>query len=433
MLTKLLVAGALAGTTLALISGQGAAEEPRARAQSTGASEQSAPAAKTRKPTRSELLEGLDPLEHRRKGDVFVSSLPEGRRAVLSLEPGLQRHIEDRLAHYEVPYASLVAIEPGTGRVLAYVSHSSANPKAADLARDPTPPTASVFKVVTGAALLDAGVEPGQEVCYGGGASKLTAADLEDDPDRDKWCTTFAKAMGRSVNAVFAKLADRHLDKPTLERYAAAFGFGHSLPFDVPTKPSPAEVPSDRLERARTAAGFWHMHMSPLHGAIVASTIANDGVMQRPTMVRHIEGPDGQARFEHEPKTFRRVIPRHTARTLAEMMTRTVDHGTARSWFHDPEGREFLPDVDVAGKTGTLTGEKPYRGYNWFVGFAPVDDPEIAVASLVVNKPKWRIKAGYTAREAIRWYLHERPEPEQPDEPASQPTQGKAPQNDQPS
>src|SRR5690606_9297213 len=105
----------------------------------------------------------------------------------------------------------------------------------------------------------------------------------------------------------------------------------------------------------------------------------------------------------------RSVIPRATARSLAEMMELTVSRGTAHGAFFDPAGHPFLPGIDVAGKTGTLTAERPYRGYTWWVGFAPAERPTIAVAALVVNSPRWRIKASYVAREALRYYLVERP------------------------
>jgi cell division protein FtsI/penicillin-binding protein 2 len=91
------------------------------------------------------------------------------------------------------------------------------------------------------------------------------------------------------------------------------------------------------------------------------------------------------------------------------MMENTVSRGTARRTFHDQHGRPFLPDIRVAGKTGTLSSERPYRGYTWWVGFAPADAPTIAVAALAVNTPLWRIKAAYIAREALRYYLVERP------------------------
>lgn len=402
----LALAAALAGATVGLYAASASGDE-----SPSGSTARNARGRGPGERTRRELLRGLDPLAHRLEDGVLVADLAEGRRAVLTLDPGLQAHVESEFERFEVPYGSVVAIEPATGRVLAYVSHSSANPEAGDLARDPTPPTASVFKIITAAALVDAGVSPEERVCYHGGFSRLTESDLVDS-DRDVRCSTLADAVGGSINAIFAKLAVRHLDTPTLERYASAFGFGHALPFDVPTRPSPGEVPdheSDRLEFARTSAGFWHMHMSPLHGALIGATFANDGRMPRASMVDRVLDAEGHVLYRHEPEIFRAVIPRHTARTVGRMMERTVSDGTARRAFHDPRGNPFLPGIRVAGKTGTLSNHDPYRGYTWWVGFAPADHPTIAVAALVVNTPRWRINASYAARETLRWYLVERP------------------------
>lgn len=380
----------------------GSADEPRGSTE-PNEPERVEPDQPRARPTVPSYLEGFDPLDHEVVDGRVVSELVAGRRAVLTIDPQLQEHMEDQLRRYEVPYASVVALDPHSGRVLAYVSHSSANPSASDLARDATPPTASVFKVITGAALIDAGISPEERVCYSGGASGLTARHL-DQTDGNR-CATLGEAMGGSINAIFARLADRHLDAPTLTRYAEAFGFGHALPFDVELPASPGEIPTDRLEMARTAAGFWHMHMSPMHGALIAATIANDGQMPRAGIVDRVEAPDGSVLHRFEPSVYRNVIPRRTARAVNAMMQNTVRRGTARRTFHDERGTPFLPNITVAGKTGSLSAERPYRGYTWFVGFAPAEDPKIAVAALVVNTPRWRIKASYVAREALRNYL----------------------------
>lgn len=335
----------------------------------------------------------------------WVVSRHDGTRAVLTVDHDLQTHIQNLFRKYDVPAGGLVAIEPRTGRVLAYVGYEAGKGDNAAVVTDPAPPAASVFKIITASALLDAGVKSSTSVCYGGGMRGLGPADLVDSPKRDRWCATFADALGYSINAIFAKLADRHLDEARMTQYVSAFGFGQRLPFDLPTEPSPADVPESRLERARMAAGFWHSQLSPLHGALLASTIANDGGMPYAAIVDRIESSSGQILYQHSPRTFRQVLPRQTARQAGEMMTRTVTHGTAKKAFRDPKGRPFLPGITVAGKTGTLSRSNPYRRYNWWVGYAPVDDPKIAVASLVVNEPKWRIKASYVAREALREYL----------------------------
>ena len=355
-------------------------------------------------PPPSDPLAGFDPLSHRLRAGRHVAQLREGRTAELTLDAGLQAHVEEILKRYEVPYGALMAVEPRSGRVLAYVSHSSADPTVGDLVRDAAPPAASVFKVVTAAALLDAGVGPKRKVCYSGGMSSIQLGDLVDRP-RDHRCVTLSEALGKSANSVFAKLAVRHLDRPTLSRYASAFGFGHSLPFDVPTERSAIDVPGERLEFARTAAGFWHSHLSPFHGALLAATVANRGAMPRPSLVQQVTNRDGDVLHKFKAEEFRQVIPQGTARRLAQMMRTTVESGTAHGAFFDDHGLAFLPGIEVAAKTGSLSSERPYRGYSWWVGFAPVDRPRIALSALVVNSPKWRIKSSYVAREALRKYL----------------------------
>ncbi len=355
------------------------------------------------------VLSGFDPLVHSLVGDHYEVPLDSGTHARLTLDVALQTQVEKILSGYKVPYGALVAIEPQSGRVLAYVSHSFANPQAGDLARDTTPPAASVFKLVTASALIDAGLAPDSEVCYGGGLSRLRAIDLVDDPRRDRACASLTEALGGSINTVFAKLADRHLDAATLHRYADAYGFGRNLEFDVAVPVSPAEVPQERLEFARTAAGFWHMQMSPLHAALIAASIAQGGSMPRATMIDSVYGVDGKSVALPKLEAPRRVVSEATARAVGKMMLRTVTDGTARSAFHDEHGRAYLPGIDVAGKTGTLNAEAPFRTYSWWVGFAPAAHPTIAVAALVVNTPKWRIKSSFLAREALRQYLVEAP------------------------
>lgn len=396
----------LTGTIVLGRSDASRADEPEvATASATSAP---APAPTSPRPShggRPSVLRHFDPLEHREEDGALVSDLPGDHTALLTLDARLQSSMEAYFDRYEVPYAGLVAIEPSTGRVLAYVSHSSAEPGHADMARDASAPAASVFKIITASALLESGVTPGTEVCYHGGSSSISLSMLTSDPAHDRSCATLSMALGRSLNVVFARLADQHLDPASLGRFASAYGFGEALPFDVPTHESEIEIPSDRLEFARTAAGFWHSHLSPLHGALVAATIANEGRMPRATMIDHVLDANGHVIYESHAETFRSVVGRRTAHLVGEMMQRTVSEGTARRAFHDDHGRPFIPDMDIAGKTGTLSSERPYRGYTWWVGYAPADEPRIAVAALVINTPMWRIKASHAAAEALRQYL----------------------------
>jgi penicillin-binding protein A len=382
-----------------------------------GASAGAAPAAAAqgkegriaRAPTREQLITGLNPRSRTLVDGKLVSRLAGGNRAVLTLDPALDDFVAKLLKRNEVPYAGVVAMVPSTGRLLAYVSHSSAEPNGSDRCLDASAPAASVFKVITATALLNEGVSPTRSTCYHGGSSALTMRELVDNPKLDKACASLAGALGFSINAVMGKLALKHLDPKKLARQAALYGFGEHLPFDTSTETSALDMPTGDLEFARTAAGFWHMRLSPLHGAAIAATIANRGKMMRPELVDQVLDAQGNVISRSAPALYRKVTEPHIAAQLGQMLQSTVKQGTSRRTFHDARGRPLLPGIDVAGKTGTLSQEQPYRGYTWWVGFAPVEDPKIALAVLVVNTPNWRIKASQVAAETLRHYLVEMP------------------------
>jgi len=362
-----------------------------------------------RPPTRDQLIAGLNPRARSLVDGRLTARLAGGNRAVLTLDPSLDDFVTKLLKRNEVPYAGVVAMVPSTGKLLAYVSHSSAEPNGSDRCLDASAPAASVFKVVTATALLNEGVSPTRSTCYHGGSHALTMRELVDNPKLDRACASLTGALGFSINAVVGKLALKHLDPKKLEHQASLYGFGEHLPFDMVTEKSAIDVPKDDLEFARTAAGFWHMFLSPLHGAAIAATIANKGRMMRPELVDTVLDPAGNVLSRGTPALYRKVTEPHIAAQLATMMTSTVKQGTSRRTFHDARGRALVPGIEIAGKTGTLSKESPYRGYTWWIGFAPVEDPKIALAVLVVNSPNWRIKASQVAAETLRHYLVDMP------------------------
>ncbi len=330
----------------------------------------------------------------------YVAPLGEGR-AILTLDPGLQARLERRLADSRVPWGVTVLIEPATGRVLAMAEHSEAEPGREGLALTAMAPAASIFKIVTAAALLEHGVRPEDEVCYHGGKRRLQPKLLADDPRRDHRCLSLGDALGHSANVVFAKLAGRDLDAPTLRAAAGRFLFDADIPFPRKIEVSRAPIPEDPFELASTAAGFGPVRLSPLHGALIAAVVANGGLLVPPTLVEEAEGVLAPA-----PAAPRRVVDEAVAGALGEMMRATVTDGTARRAFRRGSGP--LRDVAVAGKTGSLTDPTPYRDYSWFVGYAPMDRPRIAVATLVVNDRIWRVRAPTVAREALEAYFGSR-------------------------
>ncbi len=353
-------------------------------------------------------FEGLDLTMLELHPRRVTTALSGGRTAVLTLDPELQRTAESIMKRYRLPEAGVVLLDVNSAKTLVYASYVNKGPKFDFNARAEAP-AASVFKVVTGAALVEmAGLGAETEECYHGGKSNISRGELEDNPAADKWCASLATAMGRSLNVVMAKLAKKNLSVEQLTSMGGALGFGVPVPFEAVNEPSRIALPDgDRVEFARAAAGFWHSSLSPLGGAQLVQTVANGGVTLQPRIVAEIIDADGQSeyRLPSEPKVLRRAIQTTTATELTRMMVQTTIAGSARKAFFDRRGRPFLPEITVAGKTGTLTRHKENRHYTWFVGFAPADAPEVAIAALVVNTPLWRIKGPDLARDVLRAYF----------------------------
>lgn len=351
-------------------------------------------------------LDGIDLLRLEVRPQRVLAALPEGRTAELTLDPVLQRVADSQMHRYRLPEAGVVMQEVATGKILVYASRVS-DGESVDVNVRAEAPAASIFKLVTGAALVEkAGLSSETEQCYHGGRSRIDAAELIDDPSRDQWCATLAIAMGRSLNVVFGRLAQKHLTPQDLAAMGGALGFGVSVPFPVANQPPQIEIPAEPLEFARTSAGFWHTTLSPLAGATLAQTIANGGVTLKPRIVSTVyKGRDRLWSDDREPSVLRRAMRPTTATAVRDMMVHTVNSGSAFKAFHDERGRPYLPGVQIAGKTGTLSDPKLNRYYTWFVGFAPAEKPEVAISVLVVNTPTWRIKAPHLAREVLRTHF----------------------------
>lgn len=351
-------------------------------------------------------FDGLDLVRLDVRPSKVTAPLSEGRRAELTLDPVIQRAVRAEMETYRIPRAGVVMLEVKTGRVIAYASYVAEGEKV-DVNVRAEAPAASVFKVVTGAALVEkAGLGAETEQCYHGGRSRIQADELVDNPRRDKWCATLGIAMGRSINVVFGRLAQKHITPEDLTAVGGAFGFGQPVPFVVENQPPEIKMPADPLEFARASAGFWHTTLSPLAGASLAQAVANGGVTLEPRIVQSIvKGKEVLWKDERGPRVVRRAVKPETAAELTRMMKQTVDNGSAYKSFHDAAGKAYLPEISVAGKTGTLNEPDGSKLYTWFVGFAPANAPEVAVSTLVVNTPTWQIKAPQLARDALRAYF----------------------------
>ncbi len=342
----------------------------------------------------------------RPEGGELVQKLKDGGKLVTTLDPELQTYAKELMARYELPYGAMVLTEVKSGRVKVMAGHSSRDERVDTEALTLTPwaPAASIFKLVTASALLARGVPANATVCYHGGLRGLSKSNIKDNPKLDTACRTLSYAVAKSVNPVMGKLALKYLNAEKLKGWADRFGFNREIPFELPVAASKAAVPAEKLELARVSAGFWYTELSALHGALIAATAANKGQMRWPTIIQKVVKPDGAVEPPRMNKG-QRVMSRQVAARLSRMMVRTTTMGTARRAFNSRRGKPMLGDMKVAGKTGSLARKNPYLFYNWFVGFAPADNPKVAFAVLLGNPAKWRIKAHVAARMLLERYV----------------------------
>lgn len=328
----------------------------------------------------------------------------DGKKIYYTLDASLQKCAETVFAQYKVPYGAVVAIEPSTGRILAMAEYSAKEPNLKGFCLRATYPAASMIKVITSAAALKTGkVTPNTQVHYDGSPYKLSQSKVSPKSEkRARLTSTITEALGKSNNVVFAKLGMNVVGAAGLDAELRDFGFNRKIPFEFPLQMSTATVPTETYPLARTAAGFGEVFISPLHAALIAAAVSNQGMMMSPYIIDRIEDEKGAVVFERTPEKFTQAVEPELARTLAEMMKETVSKGTSSKIF-SRYAKKLVQNVEIAGKTGSLTGDDPPGRYEWFMGFAPVGNPKIAVAALVVNRGDfWKIKGTYTAAALMR-------------------------------
>lgn len=329
-------------------------------------------------------------------------------RLKYTFDADLQAVLGQLYRRYRPDYAAFVALDAATGEVIALFSWEKENSGLGNLALRSSYPAASIFKIVTAAAALDQGkVEPDTVLPFNGKRSSLYKRQVFRHRD-NKWTRrpTLAKAFAESVNPVFARIGVFHLGAQTLHDYAERFGFNRKIDGDLAIQPSTMSLsPDDEWALAEAASGFTrHNTLSPWHGAMLASAVVNNGIMVRPHVVKVVTDEFGLPLYTHETHTLPSSISSESARKLRQLMRETVRRGSARNGFRGFFRGEF-ENIEVGGKTGSLTGILPKGRNDWFVGYASLNERKIAYASLTVNEERWTVKSVFVARKVIEAYF----------------------------
>jgi len=353
--------------------------------------------------TEDSLLSGSsDALFWSRLGNLFAGREQQGASVQLTLKGELQKVAAEQLGDQR---GAVVAIDPRSGKILAMVtsptfdpatlaSHDTAAVNSAydALLGDPngplvnraiggdTYPPGSTFKLIVSAAALESGYTPDSQI-YAPHELPLPNSTKSLPNYGGERCgpddtVSLHDALRVSCNTAFADLGMK-LGWGVVQRKALEFGWGDTLRIPLVVTPSRLPVNPDDAQTAISSIGQFDDRATPLQMAMVVAAIANHGRLMTPYLVDTVRAPDLSILERSSPTQYSQPLTFAEADALTKMMISVVNDGTGRA--------ARISGVQVAGKTGTAETGTDAAPHAWFVGFAPADNPVIAVAVIVEN------------------------------------------------
>jgi peptidoglycan glycosyltransferase len=358
--------------------------------------------------------------------DLLTARSSPGGTLMLTLDRATQQAAEGALGGRK---GAVVALDPKTGAVLAMTTFPRYDPNELSshdperirrnwdrLVKDPNDPLlnraagglyppGSTFKVITAAAALEDGVTTSDRI-----PSPVrfdvpqTSADIGNFGGGS--CggdtTTLPEALRISCNTAFAALGVE-LGDQKLAAEAEKFGFNEPSPYELPAATSSIPTNQDVPATAQSAIGQRDVRVSPLQMASVAATIANGGRRMAPFVVREVVSDKGGVVKRFEGEDLGQAIPGRVASDLTGMMQGVVERGTGTA--------AQIPNVRVAGKSGTAQHAQGRAPHAWFISFAEKGDRSIAVAVVIEeggdvgSEATGGRVAAPVARQVMRAYL----------------------------
>lgn len=290
---------------------------------------------------------------------------------------------------------AIVAINPSTGEILAMADNPVFDTNESDLVEswssllesDDSPflsrsiqglyAPGSTYKIITAAAAIENGYE--DYSFEDKGSVIIDGMTIKNFGSKSYGFLDISKAFALSSNTYFASLGVS-LGERALKASAENFGLNKKLPFEISVTQSTFPYKNmSQTELAAAAIGQGQILATPLQMGMVASTIANGGIMMEPHLVKRITDINKNTLYSSSAKAFQTAISPETAEKISAMMVDAVESGTGKN--------AKISGISTAGKTGTAQNEKSGTDggseHAWFVSFAPADEPEIAVAVIL--------------------------------------------------
>jgi len=330
-----------------------------------------------------ELMSSKDTIETLKSkiNDYYI----QGNTVRLTLDKTLQTYAAEQLGSRK---GSIVVLNPKTGEILAMVSKPDFNPSNIQsdwdslVSNNDSPllnrateglyPPGSIFKLVVAAEILENNLQDEEIECTG--EVNVEGYVIKDYDGKAHGKVNLHKALVHSCNSYFIKQG-LALKEGSLHNEALKFRFNKSIPSDVKNSTGVFPNKSDSKSIAEQSIGQGKVLMTPLHAALMVSAIANKGIMMQPYAVQSILDSEGKVIKEFKPKQLGQVTNEQIALSLKEMMIDVVKSGTGV--------KANTSKTVIAGKTGTAQVGGKEKSHAWFVGFAPADDPQFAVAVII--------------------------------------------------
>lgn len=339
-----------------------------------------------------------------------------GNSVQLTIDSRIQRAAEQALAGR---VGAIVALDPRSGAVLAWASaptFDNTNIQAAieaanasggadtsmyDRATLALYTPGSTFKVLTLASALENGLATLDTIYDSPGRMEIGGADVVSIGERGHGKISLAKAFALSSNTVFGQVADG-LGAEKLVATARAFGYGQQLGLDFTTAasvmPNPEEMTEWELAWAGAGQPVGQGHTpgpqaTVMQNALMAATIANNGIALNPYVVSQILAPDGTVLKTTRGHSLGQAVGSGTAEQVKQAMLDVVQNGTGSA--------AAIAGVKVAGKTGTAETNNA-NANSTFVGFAPYDTPTVAIAVVIEQNAKGEESAAAVGGQVLR-------------------------------
>ena len=331
-------------------------------------------------------------------------------RVETSLNIELQNYLLSKLNTSTARYIGIVVMDPASGKILSMVSFNKTDPSD-NPCLDNRFPAASIFKIVTASAAIEKyGFSSNHVFTYNGMKHTLYKSQLKERKSRYTNRVTFKDAFAQSVNPVFGKIGSLYLGKDTLEEYAKAFGFNRNIDFEIIVDPSCVALSDEPYQWAEIASGFNNKtKMTPIHGAMMASAIINQGQLLEPTIVDRIVNEKGRIIYNGKLVQMSQAMAPNASQTLNRLMANTIKSGTGRKAFRRYRKDKILSRLNIGGKTGSIDNKTHDARYDWFVGFAEEKKGEgkIALSIIVAHEKYIGLRATYYARIAMKKYFED--------------------------